>query len=570
MGSGAESPRGKPKRRCELGLGMDEVACIVLHTFFEKAEREGKSTDFLMRGVPYSASHLRSEQTRMDWAAFARFMANAGALWDEKGLNELGHDFVYSPPMRVFRLIAKSLFSVTEVYRWMFDLDWGPCKEVFLCVDSSFEEVGPGEAKVHHFVHAGYQACPEFFKVARGAVSVLPRVCGGRMADVELELSGQRSTYHVRFKPQLSLAARVRRAFSLPFGYQEAAAALKDRQESLSQRQRELYELVQKEGSRGSATPTFGNYRLESRLAIGSIAEVFVAHRADEPPPKTPVVIKRLLPQLSSCQEVVDMLTDEARVAIRLQHPNIVQVKDYGAAEGLHYIAMEHVDGVDLRRLWQAAVDAWMPLNSATVATLGVAICRGLDHAHCLRDQTGEPLEIVHRDVSPDNVVLGYDGTVKVTDFGIAKAAARATRTSTGLVKGKAAYMAPEQARGEPVDARSDQFAVGVVLWECLTGRHLFTGSHPQTIMQQVIDAKELPLSEPWVPVPSGLEAVVMRMLAYDPKSRYPNLDAAAAALRPFMSSTPRPEVAALVSSLCPRDRMARRTLAVPSQEFVA
>lgn len=279
---------------------------------------------------------------------------------------------------------------------------------------------------------------------------------------------------------------------------------------------------------------TFGRYTLLRRLAVGGMAEIFLAALHGDAGFEKKVVVKRILPHLGQDADFVKMFIDEAVVAARLTHPNIVQVHDFGSEEGSYYIAMEYIDGLDLHRLLRQVQASGRRLSPAEVATLGEGIARGLSYTHNLTDDAGTPLGIVHRDVSPHNVILSVTGDVKVMDFGIAKAAARATRTATGTIKGKLAYMSPEQAMGKSATKWSDQFALGVVLWECLTGQRLFVSDTDVNLIQTVI-ACEIPSLRGLRPdVPEALEAIIMRALQKDPADRFPDLSDMEAALTAF------------------------------------
>jgi serine/threonine protein kinase len=227
----------------------------------------------------------------------------------------------------------------------------------------------------------------------------------------------------------------------------------------------------------------YGRYVLEERIAMGGMAEIFRAKTATEGFEKR-VCIKRVLPHFLEDEEFVTMFRDEARTAAKLQHANVVQVFDFGEEDGALFLAMELVDGNDLRRIMDASRKKRVAIHIGEAVQIAIDMCRGLHHAH--------GLGVVHRDVSPHNVLVSKVGEVKVTDFGIARAAERATHTSTGIVKGKVAYMSPEQAQGLPFDHRLDQFATGIVLWEMLTGTRLFTGDSDVFILKKVL-ACEIP-----------------------------------------------------------------------------
>lgn len=194
----------------------------------------------------------------------------------------------------------------------------------------------------------------------------------------------------------------------------------------------------------------FGKYRLVKRLARGGMAEIFLARQRGPDGFERQVALKRILPHLVETEDFVRMFHDEANLAARLTHPNVVHIYEFGKVDEYYFIAMEFVDGVDCARLSEAATRE--PLPPEIVGRLGADAAAGLHHAHTMTDGDGTPLGIVHRDVSPQNLILSFDGIVKIVDFGIAKAAIFADRTRPGVVKGKFAYMSPEQVEGKPLD----------------------------------------------------------------------------------------------------------------------
>jgi len=209
-----------------------------------------------------------------------------------------------------------------------------------------------------------------------------------------------------------------------------------------------------------------GRYRIVRRMAVGGMAEIFLARVEGLRGFERLVVCKRLLPQYAPNQNLVRMFLDEARLMATLNHPNVTQVHDVGEARGSYFFAMEYVHGEDLRTILRASTQRGEPLPIEISVGIIADAAAGLHHAHEKRGSDGAPLEIVHRDVSPSNVLVSFDGAVKLTDFGVAKWALQESRTRQGTLKGKCAYMAPEQCRGEAVDARSDVFALGILLYE--------------------------------------------------------------------------------------------------------
>ncbi len=279
----------------------------------------------------------------------------------------------------------------------------------------------------------------------------------------------------------------------------------------------------------------YGRYVLEDRIAMGGMAEIFRARTATAGFDKR-VCIKRILPHFLEDAEFVTMFRDEARTAAKLQHANVVQVFDFGEEDGTLYLAMELVDGADLRRVVEQSRKRKIPLEVGEAVQVAIGVCRGLHHAHTLVDN-GAPLGIVHRDISPHNILLSRAGEVKVTDFGIARAAERATHTSTGIVKGKVAYMAPEQAQGFDFDHRLDQFALGVVLWEMLCGTRLFTGDNDAQILKKVLDCNVPTPSTLRPEVPSSLDEIVLRALSGNPDDRFADMRQMELALSRFLFS---------------------------------
>jgi serine/threonine protein kinase len=264
----------------------------------------------------------------------------------------------------------------------------------------------------------------------------------------------------------------------------------------------------------------FGRYELIERIAIGGMAEVFRARTVGASGFEKEIVIKRILPRFSEDEVFVKMFSDEARIVAKLHHPNIVQVFDFDVVDGLYFIAMELVEGSDLRTLLKRARVFQERLSVGEAMYIVMEVAKGLDYAH-RREHHGEPLRIVHRDVSPHNVMVSYDGSVKLTDFGIAKAAARSSHTEAGVVKGKLAYMSPEQARGETVDHRSDLFSLGSIFYELLTLRRLFQARSNREIVRLVQEARVPAPSRFGVRLPGEVEAILKKMLAKFPDQRY-------------------------------------------------
>jgi tRNA A-37 threonylcarbamoyl transferase component Bud32 len=255
-----------------------------------------------------------------------------------------------------------------------------------------------------------------------------------------------------------------------------------------------------------------GRYQLIKRLAVGGMAEIFLARSQGPDGFEKLVVLKSLLLERADDQAWVQMFLDEARLAATLAHPNVAQVFDVGREGDQRFFTMEYVHGADLRDVMTAAErHGGVPLDVALAIVAGVAA--GLHHAHDKTDERGRPLDIVHRDVSPSNVLVSFDGAVKVVDFGIAKAAVRRAATRTGTVKGKAGYMSPEQCRGEVLDRRSDVFAIGILLYQLTTGVSPFAADNEYAILRKVVDEDARPPSELKPGYPKRLEEIVLRAL---------------------------------------------------------
>jgi serine/threonine protein kinase len=265
-----------------------------------------------------------------------------------------------------------------------------------------------------------------------------------------------------------------------------------------------------------------GRYRVVREIGVGGMAAVHLA-RLDGPGGfRKWVAIKRIHRHLATDETFVRMFLDEARVAARISHPNVAQVFELGKHGEVYWLAMEYLHGEPLRELMRACSDRSLPvLDCGLAAKLVADAAEGLHAAHELRDNQGELLQLVHRDVSPHNIFVTYDGVVKVVDFGIATGAGRLACTRAGTVKGKLAYMSPEQARGCPVDRRTDVFALGVVLWELCTGRRLFVGTSELETLERV-QACRVPRPTRIVPsFPVELEEILLRALAADRQERF-------------------------------------------------
>ncbi len=250
------------------------------------------------------------------------------------------------------------------------------------------------------------------------------------------------------------------------------------------------------------------------------MAEAYLALSGDLPALRSLVVVKRILPHLSSQEQFVRMFFDEARIGALLDHPNIVRIIEVGREGDGYFLAMEPVQGKPLSTVLRRAAGAKRPLGHAQAAFIVGQAANGLGYAHSLTDAAGIPFNIVHRDISPQNILVSFDGAVKVIDFGVASALGRITETIPGGLKGKIEYMSPEQASGDSADRRSDIFALGVVLWEALCGRRLFRRRTELETMRAIFD-EPIPRLPKAASVPPRLEHIVMRALEREPADRF-------------------------------------------------
>jgi len=268
------------------------------------------------------------------------------------------------------------------------------------------------------------------------------------------------------------------------------------------------------------ATPQ-QRYKVLEKIAAGGMAEVYRAESAGLEGFKKIVAIKRVLPHLSEKKQFIGMFLDEARVSAHLSHSNCVQVFDIGVGDSTYFIVMEYVDGADLKGVIEHRRKLNQPFPVEEACLICVRICEGLAYAHELVDSRGESLNIVHRDMSPPNVLITRHGEVKIVDFGLAKANSQLERSEPGIIKGKFSYLSPEAAKGGTVDARTDIFAVGIILWELLAGRRLFMGETDLETVRMVQAARVPPIREINPRVSRDLETVLMKALTEDPDQRY-------------------------------------------------
>lgn len=271
-----------------------------------------------------------------------------------------------------------------------------------------------------------------------------------------------------------------------------------------------------------SVVEQFGKYLLLEKVATGGMAEVYLAKSTGVTGLNKFFAIKRILPQFSSNEEFVAMFKEEANVAINLNHSNVVSIFDFGIEKGQFYLVMDYVEGRNLRQIINELKKANKSFSIDQALFMVKEAAAGLDHAHrCTDSKSGRPLNITHRDMSPQNIMVSFEGEVKVIDFGIAKAETEQEETKAGTLKGKFGYMSPEQAEGLPIDPRTDVFALGIVLWELLANDRLFTGSNEAAILRKVRDCQVPSIRKVNPTVPPELERIVMKALAKDRNVRY-------------------------------------------------
>jgi serine/threonine-protein kinase len=275
------------------------------------------------------------------------------------------------------------------------------------------------------------------------------------------------------------------------------------------------------ESSAQSASETAQRYRVIDKLESGGMAEVFRAESSGLEGFRKQVAIKRVLPHLGRNSKFISMFLDEARLSAQLSHSNCVQVFDIGVRDDAYFIVMEFVDGANLKSIATSMRNNGRSFPIPAATYIAHEICKGLSYAHELTDRNGMPLNLVHRDVSPPNVLVTKHGEVKIVDFGLAKASSQIEPSEPGVIKGKFAYLSPEAAQGEEVDCRADIFAVGIILWELLTSRRLYDGDTDVQVFHKAQVAKVPPVSQINRNVPPELESIVNRALARDRNERY-------------------------------------------------
>ena len=289
------------------------------------------------------------------------------------------------------------------------------------------------------------------------------------------------------------------------------------------------------------ATPQFGKYELLKKIAVGGMAEIYLARQTGLVGFEKLVVVKIILPHLATEERFVRMFLDEARLAATLNHPHVVQVYDLGREQESYYIAMEFIAGQDLNALVKGAKKLGQQIPIEVACRIIANAAEGLHYAHTLKDRQGKPINLVHRDVSPSNILVSYEGGVKLVDFGIAKAESQTSKTQAGTLKGKYSYMSPEQARGLPLDARSDLFALGIVLYEVLVGRRLFRRESEFAIINDIVEGVVPKPSKLRPDLPSALDDICERALEKDVRARFQTAQEFQLALDRFLGKLPNP-----------------------------
>jgi|GEM_PF-1154326 len=286
------------------------------------------------------------------------------------------------------------------------------------------------------------------------------------------------------------------------------------------------------------ATDPRRQYRLRRRIATGGMAEVFLASLQGAAGFDRDVVVKKIHPRWADNADVLSLFKDEARLGSRLNHPNIVQVLDYGRSDGSTYLVMEWVEGYNAADVIAAAEDALEPLSSAVSVSMISEVARALEHIHEAEDDFGGHLGIVHRDLNPANILLSFSGEVKLTDFGVAAGGHRELQTEHGILRGTFPYMSPEQTRCRPLDGRSDLFSLGICLYEMLTGRHPFADEEDYLTIERIQDEEPPRPSLLRDGIDPALDAIVMRCIAKDPADRHDNARALKADLDAWQRKT--------------------------------
>jgi len=310
-----------------------------------------------------------------------------------------------------------------------------------------------------------------------------------------------------------------------------------------------------------------GRYTVHQEIACGGMATVHLGRLAGPGGFSRPVAIKRLHPHLARDPEFVAMFLDEARLAARIQHPNVVPTLDVVASKGEVFLVMEFIQGETLARLWKTACATGEPIDTRVVGSIMSNTLHGLHAAHEARNERGESLRIVHRDVSPQNIIVSSDGIARVLDFGVAKAMGRLQTTRQGSVKGKIAYMAPEQLEARDMDRRVDVFAAGVVCWELLAGKRMFAGDHEAVVLARVMSERPGPVSRHRPDIPPAIDGILDRALARNRDERFATARDFAVALEEALGIAPPSAVSAWVMAVAGTEieRLAAELLEIES-----
>ncbi|MFB6265415.1 MAG: serine/threonine protein kinase, partial [Bradymonadaceae bacterium] len=279
----------------------------------------------------------------------------------------------------------------------------------------------------------------------------------------------------------------------------------------------------------------FGKYYLLERISVGGMAEIYKAKAFGVEGFERVLAVKKILSNIAEDESFIEMFVDEAKIAGQLNHPNIAQIYDLGKVDDAYYIALEYISGKDLKTIFERSRRVGESVDIPQICYVCKKVCEGLDHAHEKTNSQGEPLNIVHRDVSPQNILISYEGEVKIIDFGIAKAQGKTSQTQVGVLKGKFSYMSPEQVRGLQVDHRSDLFSLGIVLYEMLTLERLFLGESDFDTLEKIRKVEMSPPSLYNPNIPDQLEDIVLKALAKDPDDRFQSAAEMAQALERFM-----------------------------------
>jgi serine/threonine protein kinase len=297
--------------------------------------------------------------------------------------------------------------------------------------------------------------------------------------------------------------------------------------------------MARQEGRMSKLPPNaeFGNYQIVGHIASGGMAQIYLAKVRGLAGFEKHLALKVINAEYADEDRFIQMLIDEAKITVGLSHVNIGQVFDLGQVDGIYYIAMEYVDGIDVLELVNGLHSLRERVPIEAVSLIGRQICSGLHYAHTRKDKHGAPLNIVHRDVSPQNILVSTSGEIKVVDFGIAKAAGVSSKTQAGVIKGKVHYMAPEQAMGQKADSRSDIFSCGIVLWEMLTSQMVYAGDNVRELVDRVRLAKIPRPSTIRKEIPEELEQIVMKALTANPEERYQSAHEVQIDLTKFLSA---------------------------------